>query len=261
VQISFQADDEALGDALAGATAHAAKWRAAHLVRALHLPLTLNVVLHRGNIVGVERIISLAEELGAHRLELANVQFYGWAFLNRKGLLPSRAQVQQAEAVAVAAQRRLRGRMEIVYVLPDYLGDRPKPCMNGWGRRYLTVNPVGEVLPCPTANEIPGMQFENVRQRSLSWIWTESAAFNRFRGTAWMPEPCRSCDQREKDFGGCRCQAALLTGDPANTDPACALSPYRGALSRELGPVEALVAPPVLIQRHNPVPHLAGDRP
>jgi pyrroloquinoline quinone biosynthesis protein E len=232
VQLSFQADEQALSDALAGTTAHAAKWRAAELVRSLHLPLTINVVLHRGNIDRVERIIGLAEELGARRLELANVQFYGWAFRNRTGLLPSREQVLRANLAAEAARERLRGQMEVVYVPPDYFGDRPKPCMNGWGRRYVTVNPVGNALPCPTAFEIPGIHFENVRQRSLSWIWAESAAFNRFRGTAWMPEPCRSCDRREIDFGGCRCQAALLTGDAAATDPACGLSPHRNALTR-----------------------------
>src|SRR5579884_1783117 len=126
----------------------------------------------------------------------------------------------------MAAAERLRGRMQVVYVLPDYLGDRPKPCMNGWGQHHLTVNPVGDVLPCPTAGVIAGLRFENVRRQSLRWIWEASDAFNRFRGTGWMPEPCRSCPERERDFGGCRCQAALLTGDAANTDPACGLSPY-----------------------------------
>jgi pyrroloquinoline quinone biosynthesis protein E len=230
VQLSFQADEEVLGNSLAGASAHAVKLSTARIVRTLRLPLTINIVLHRGNIDRIEQMIDLAEDLGAQRLELASVQFYGWAFRNRGSLLPTSEQVQRAGIAVTAAQERFGGRMEIVYVLPDYFGDRPKPCMNGWGRRYLTVNPVGEVLPCPTAGEIPGLRFENVRQRSLSWIWTESAAFNRFRGTAWMPEPCRSCDRREIDFGGCRCQAALLTGDAANTDPACALSPFRANL-------------------------------
>ena len=147
--------------------------------------------------------------MGAHRLELANVQFYGWAFRNRDGLLPSVAQVQRAEAIAAEAGARLKGRMTILYVRPDYYGDRPKACMSGWSRRYLTVDPVGDVLPCPTAREIPGLRFDNVRHRSLDRIWAESDAFNRFRGTGWMPEPCRSCDRREVDFGGCRCQAAF----------------------------------------------------
>jgi len=253
VQISFQADEEAGGDSLAGAAAHSIKWKAAELVRSLHLPLTVNVVLHRGNIDRVERIIELAGKLGAHRLELASVQFYGWAFRNLQSLLPSLTQVQRAENVVVAAHQRLRGQMEVIYVLPDHHGDRPKPCMNGWGRRYLTVNAMGEVLPCPTAYEILGMHFENVRQRSLSWIWAESAAFNRFRGTAWMREPCRSCDRRDIDFGGCRCQAALLTGDATNTDPACALAPHRAALLPVTG-LEQFVSPPTLIRRRNPEP-------
>ncbi len=238
VQISFQADEAVLGDALAGASTHAAKLTAARLVRTLGLPLTLNVVLHRGNIDRLADMVRLAEKLGARRLELASVQFYGWAFRNRGGLLPSRAQVQRAEAAALAARERLAGTMEVVYVLPDYFGDRPKPCMNGWGRRYLTVNPVGDVLPCPTAGEIAGLRFDNVRQRCLAWIWREAEAFNRFRGTAWLPEPCRGCDRREIDFGGCRCQAALLTGDAATADPACALSPARGMLLQVLETAE-----------------------
>jgi pyrroloquinoline quinone biosynthesis protein E len=231
VQISFQADEAAAADALAGAEAHERKLAAARLVKSVGWPLTVNVVLHRGNVDRAAHLVELAEELGADRLELANAQFYGWAFRNRAALLPTPAQAEAAGRVAAAAADRLRGRMEVVYVLPDYLGDRPKPCMHGWGRRLLTVNPAGDVLPCPTAGEIPGLRFENVRGASLSSIWAGSAAFNRFRGTDWMPEPCRSCDRKEIDFGGCRCQAALLTGDPANTDPACALSPHRSALA------------------------------
>jgi pyrroloquinoline quinone biosynthesis protein E len=206
---------------------------AARLVVELGLPLTLNVVLHRGNIDRIEALVALAEKLGAERLELANTQYYGWALANRESLLPSRIQAEQAQAAATAAAERLRGRMQVVYVLPDYLGDRPKPCMNGWGQRHLTVNPVGDVLPCPTAGVISGLQFENVRRRSLRWIWEQSEAFNRFRGTGWMREPCRSCPEREKDFGGCRCQAALLTGNADNTDPACGLSPYHEAVTAQ----------------------------
>jgi pyrroloquinoline quinone biosynthesis protein E len=227
VQISFQSDEAGLADAIAGAQAHTKKREAAQLARELGFPLTINVVLHRANIGHIEAIIALAEELDAQRLELANTQFLGWAFKNKEVLLPTGKQLEEAEKVAIAAQMRLRGKMEVLYILPDYYSDRPKPCMNGWGRRYLTVNPRGDVLPCQTAGEIPWLHFDNVREHSLSWIWTESEAFNRFRGTAWMPEPCRSCPRREIDFGGCRCQAFLLTGDAANTDPACSLSPYR----------------------------------
>jgi PqqA peptide cyclase len=226
VQISFQADEAPLADAIAGVSAHARKREAARLVRERGFPLTINVVLHRGNMERLEAMIALAEELGAQRLELANTQFYGWAFRNQAALLPTHAQLERAERIATAAKVRLRGQMELLNVLPDYYGDRPKPCMNGWGQRYLTVNPVGDVLPCPTASAIPSLRFDNVRQHPLSWIWRESAAFNRFRGFGWMPEPCRSCERRGLDFGGCRCQAALLTGDAGNTDPVCALSPH-----------------------------------
>jgi len=227
VQISFQSDEPVLADSIAGATAHRRKIDAAKLARASGFPLTINVVLHRFNIGRVDRIVALAQELGARRLELASAQYYGWAMSNRSLLLPDRLQVQEAAYAATAAQQRLKGVMDVLYVLPDYFGDRPKPCMNGWGQRYIAVNPLGDVLPCPTAGEIKSLRFPNVRDHGLEWIWTQSDAFTRFRGTAWMPEPCRTCDRREIDFGGCRCQAALLTGDPANTDPVCALSTER----------------------------------
>jgi pyrroloquinoline quinone biosynthesis protein E len=242
LQLSLQADEAVLADQIAGAPAHERKLAAAALVRAAGLPLSLNVVLHRANIGRLPAIIALAESLAATRIELANTQYYGWASANRAHLLPSREQVDEALAVAEAARARLAGRMEIFYVPPDYYESRPKPCLQGWGRRYLTVNPVGQVLPCPTAAHLPGMHFENVRERSLGLIWRESESFHRFRGTAWMPEPCRSCPQREIDFGGCRCQAALLTGDPAATDPVCTLSPRRpliDALLREPAPTGA----------------------
>jgi pyrroloquinoline quinone biosynthesis protein E len=249
VQLSFQADEAGPADAVAGATAHARKLEAARLVRRLGLPLTLNVVLHRGNVERVAELVALAEGLGAGRLELANVQFYGWAFRNRAGLLPDAAAVARAGRAAAAAADRLRGRMEVVFVPSDYHGGRPKPCMHGWGRRSLTVNPVGEVLPCPSAGAIPGLVFESVRRHPLRRIWEESEAFNRFRGTGWMREPCRSCPLREADFGGCRCQAALLTGDAANTDPACELSPHHGAVAAAraapgLVPLVMRAAPP-----------------
>jgi pyrroloquinoline quinone biosynthesis protein E len=239
VQISLQSDEAVVADRIAGVPAHAAKLRAARLVRELGLLLTINAVIHRHNIERVEEIIRLAEALGAHRLELANVQFYGWAYRNRDALLPDLGQVRRAEVIVAEAGVRLEGRMTILYVRPDYFDDRPKACMGGWGRRYLTLAPDGAVLPCPAAGAIPDLRFDNVRQRSLEWIWRESEAFNRFRGTGWMPAPCRSCDRREVDFGGCRCQAALLTGDAAATDPACSLSPYREILERIIGPARS----------------------
>jgi pyrroloquinoline quinone biosynthesis protein E len=225
VQLSFQSDDADLSDEIAGARAHQPKLDAATKIRAAGIPLSLNFVIHRRNIDRLPQMIELAEALGAERVELANVQFYGWSFLNRAALLPTRNQVIRAREIATAAKARLAGRIDIFYVLPDYYETRPKPCLNGWGQRYLTVNPIGDVLPCPTASSaIPDLRFENVRASALDWIWRESESFNRFRGTEWMPEPCRSCPQKEIDFGGCRCQAALLTGNAANTDPVCTLS-------------------------------------
>ena len=228
VQLSFQSDQPDLSDEIAGALAHQRKLDVAAKIRAAEIPLSLNFVIHRRNIDRLSQMIELAESLEAERVELANVQFYGWAFLNRAALLPTYDQVARAREVAIAAKARLAGTMEIFYVLPDYYESRPKPCLNGWGQRYLTVNPIGDVLPCPTASSsIPDLRFENVRARNLDWIWQESESFTRFRGTAWMPEPCRSCPQREIDFGGCRCQAALLTGNAATTDPVCEFSPNR----------------------------------
>lgn len=232
VQISFQSDQPALADRIAGAGAHSKKLEAARIARELGFPLTVNVVLHRGNIERVAQIISLAQGLGAERLELANTQYYGWAFRNRAGLLPTRTQIAQAALVVSAARRGLAGKLEILFVTPDYYSERPKPCMNGWGKRFLTVNPAGDVLPCPTAGEIKGLRFDNVRAKPLDWIWAQSEAFNRFRGTEWMPVPCRDCEFQNVDFGGCRCQAALITGRADVTDPACSLSPHRSELTR-----------------------------
>ena len=235
VQLSFQSDSTDLADEIAGARAHQHKLDAAAKIRAAGIPLSLNFVIHRRNIDRLPQMIELAESLSAERVELANVQFYGWAFLNRAALLPTREQVVRAREIATAAKARLVGKVDIFYVLPDYYETRPKPCLAGWGQRYLTVNAIGEVLPCPTASSaIPDLRFENVRTRELDWIWRESESFNRFRGTEWMPDPCRSCPQREIDFGGCRCQAALLTGNAANTDPVCDLSPNRASVDTVL---------------------------
>jgi pyrroloquinoline quinone biosynthesis protein E len=224
VQISIQADEPALSDRIAGTPSFERKIAAARLVKELGWPLTLNVVLHRHNIDRVARILGVAEDLGADRIELANTQYYGWAWRNRDALLPSTGQLERAEAAVRAARDRLKGQMEIIYVIPDYYSRYPKPCMGGWGRRQLTVVPNGDALPCPTAHALP-LPRASVREHSLAWIWERSPLFERFRGTDWMPEPCRSCDRREKDFGGCRCQAFELTGDAARTDPVCHLSP------------------------------------
>jgi pyrroloquinoline quinone biosynthesis protein E len=252
VQLSLQSDDAPLADQIGGRRSHAAKLEAALLIRELGWPLTLNVVLHRANIHRLPELIALAEELDADRLELANVQFYGWAHRNREALLPDVSALRQAAEYVAQARQRLKGKLRLDYVLPDALADRPKPCMEGWGRRYLTVNPQGDVLPCPTATCIESLRFDNVRQRPLHWIWEESDAFNRFRGTAWMPEPCRSCEWRHTDFGGCRCQAALLTGDATNTDPACEFSPHRSKLLGAFHRADAALSQQPLIYRRNP---------
>jgi pyrroloquinoline quinone biosynthesis protein E len=231
VQISIQAADPALSDYIAGTPSYDRKVAAARAVKALNFPLTLNVVLHRDNIDHISDIISLAEDLAADRLELANTQYYGWGLHNRAALLPTAEQLQQAEPVVRAAQAHLAGRMQIIYVIPDYYSPYPKPCLGGWGRHHLTVVPNGDVLPCQAAGQIPGLPVENVRRQSLAWIWEESPMFNRFRGFDWMPEPCRSCPRQAIDFGGCRCQAFQLTGDAAATDPVCQLAPHHALVA------------------------------
>ena len=224
VQISIQADEAAASDRIAGTPSFQRKIEAARMVKELDWPFTLNVVLHRQNIDRIEPILAWAEELAADRVELANTQYYGWAWRNRNALLPSREQLEQAETVVRAARERLKGHMEVIYVIPDYYSQYPKPCMGGWAKRQLTVTPNGDALPCPAAHALP-LPRANVREDSLEQIWTRAPVFERFRGTDWMPAPCRSCDRREIDFGGCRCQAFQLTGDAARTDPVCHLSP------------------------------------
>lgn len=253
VQISFQADESTLADEIAGTRAHLRKLEAAAIVREAGFPLSLNVVLHRRNIERLPAILALAESLGAQRLELANTQFYGWAWRNRSQLLPTREQVHTAFAIAQAAQVRLRGQIEIIYVLPDYFETRPKPCMQGWGQRYLTVNPHGEVLPCPNATSIPGLRFDNVKTQQLAAIWSNSESFNRFRGEEWMPLPCRECPERGNDFGGCRCQAALLTGNVNATDPVCSLSPHHAQLQAMVEAAEQATAIEPWHPRQNPM--------
>lgn len=235
VQLSVQ-DAEAEGAERIGGMkgAHARKAQAARLVREAGLPLTLNAVVHRQNLHNLAALVELALAWGAARLEVAHVQYYGWALLNRDALLPTREQLDAATAVVEAARAAHRGRLVIDYVVPDYHASRPKACMGGWGNRFLAVSPSGRVLPCHAAESITGMDFPNVRETSLREAWEDSPAFNRFRGTGWMPEPCRGCAHAERDWGGCRCQAFALTGDAANTDPACALSPHHGMLADAL---------------------------
>ncbi|HEY4276491.1 MAG TPA: pyrroloquinoline quinone biosynthesis protein PqqE [Rhizomicrobium sp.] len=225
VQLSFQDSGADIGERIGGYQgAHAKKLAAAKLVRDAGLPLTANFVVHRQNLHHLSEMLDMAVAIGAHRAEIANVQYYGWALKNRAALMPSRAQLDEMTVAVTAARKRLEGILVIDYVVPDYYAQRPKSCMGGWGRRFLNISPSGKVLPCHAAESITGMAFDNVRQRSLIDIWRESEAFNRFRGTDWMPEPCRSCDRKEIDWGGCRCQAFAITGDAAKTDPACGLS-------------------------------------
>ena len=228
VQVSLQDTDREASDRIAGTRAYDQKLEVARWVKELDLPLTLNVVLHRENLDRTESIIRLAEELRADRLELANAQYLGWALENRDALLPSRAQLDRARGAARAAKERLAGRMELLFVLPDYYADRPKACMNGWGERYLLVSPEGKALPCHLAHTLPGLEFENVKDRPLAEIWRDSPAMQAFRGESWMSPTCRSCDRRSIDFGGCRCQAFHVTGDATATDPVCSLSPDHG---------------------------------
>ncbi|MER6949773.1 pyrroloquinoline quinone biosynthesis protein PqqE [Nonomuraea sp. NPDC000554] len=222
VQLSVQAATVGESDRIAGRRSFARKERAAALVTARGLPLGLNVVLHRENLDAVGEIIELGLSWGVERIELANTQFYGWGLVNRSALLPTREQLARAEAVV--QKYREKTDVELIWVIPDYFDGMPKPCMGGWGAISLTVAPDGRVLPCPAAYDLP-LDLPNVRDHALSWIWERSAAFDAYRGTSWMGEPCRSCPRREVDFGGCRCQAYALTGDPTRTDPACALSP------------------------------------
>jgi len=223
VQLSLQDALPSESDRIAGTSCFEQKLAIAHATRELGLPLVLNVVLHRHNLGRVREIIALARELDAERLELANTQYHGWALENRAALLPSRAQLDAA--ARIVQEERGKPGPEILYVLPDYFGDRPKPCMGGWGSKNIVVAPDGLVLPCQAAASLPGLEFWRASEHDLAACWSDAPGMNAYRGEAWMPEPCRSCEHRSSDFGGCRCQAFHLTGNAAATDPACPLSP------------------------------------
>ena len=225
IQLSFQDSTRELNDFLSSTRTFELKLKVAKLIKAHDYPMVLNVVLHRLNIDHVGQILEMAEALGAEYVELANTQYYGWGHLNRDRLLPTREQLSRAEEVVERFRARVGARIRVFFVVPDYFETRPKACMNGWGSIFLTITPDGTALPCHAARMLPGLAFPNVRDADLSAIWYDSEGFNRYRGDAWMQEPCRSCPEKVKDFGGCRCQAYLLTGDPASTDPVCDLSP------------------------------------
>lgn len=233
IQISFQAADEEVNNLLAGSKkAFAHKLEMARAVKKHGYPMVLNFVTHRHNIDNIEQIIRLCIELEADFVELATCQFYGWAELNRAGLLPSKEQLVRAERITNEWRDKLAAEnhpCKLIFVTPDYYEERPKACMNGWGNLFLDITPDGTALPCHSARQLP-VEFPNVREHSIEHIWRHSFGFNKFRGYDWMPEPCRSCDEKERDFGGCRCQAFMLTGDAANADPVCSKSAHHGKI-------------------------------
>ena len=232
IQLSVQASRPELTDALVGARAHAGKMEAARLIKKHGFPMVLNVPVFKQNIGEIDAMIAWAAELGIEYIEFANIQYYNWALMNRDELMPTLAQVREAEAVVNRWRQKLGNTMTIYFVIPDYYEGRPKACMNGWGAIHLTVAPDGVAMPCQEARVIPGLQFDSVREKPLAWIWHESSLFRKYRGLDWLPEPCSSCSEKEKDFGGCRCQAFLLTGDAGNTDPACSRSPHHGVVKQ-----------------------------
>jgi len=226
IQLSFQDSTRKMNDFLSSTRTFDLKSQVAALIKRYDYPMVLNVVLHRHNIDHVGQILDMAQQMGAEYVELANTQYYGWAWLNRAQLMPSREQVRRAEEVTNGFRKRVGDRMKVYFVVPDYFERRPKACMNGLGSVFLTVAPDGIALPCHAARMLPGLTLPSVREASVGWIWYDSPGFNHFRGDAWMKEPCRSCPEKGRDFGGCRCQAYLLTGDAANADPVCDLSPH-----------------------------------
>jgi pyrroloquinoline quinone biosynthesis protein E len=245
IQLSFQDSTRQMNDFLSSTRTFELKSKVAALIKQYDYPMVLNVVLHRLNIDHVEEILEMAQRMGADYVELANTQFYGWAWHNREQLMPSRAQVERAEEVTRRYRERTEaGRaMRIFFVVPDYFERRPKPCMNGMGSIFLTVTPDGTALPCHAARMLPGLSFPNVKSASIEHIWFESQAFNHFRGYDWMQEPCRSCPEKTRDFGGCRCQAYLLTGDAANADPVCDLSPHHHLVTEATARADQVRAP------------------
>jgi PqqA peptide cyclase len=247
IQLSFQDSHEGAANWIAGAKAHAHKIDLSRIIRHHKIAFTVNLVIHRQNIDHLEEMIAFIEQLAPERMEIAHTQYYGWALKNRAALLPTRVQLEKAVEAVSAAEQRLTGRIRVDFVVPDYYARFPKACMGGWGRRLMLINPSGKVLPCHAAEVIPSLTFENVREQTLASIWRDSASFQRFRGEEWMPEPCRSCDRRAEDFGGCRCQALLLAGDATATDPACSLAPAHHIVESALAEVNsgAAISQPV----------------
>jgi len=262
IQLSFQGANQDTAEEISGTKSHAQKLRVLDWLKEVRVAVTLNFVIHRRNIDQIEEMLKIAESSSATRIEFANVQYYGWGFANRDSLLPTRAQLDRSLATIKAAEERLRGKIRIESVVPDYYAKYPKPCMGGWGRKLILITPSGEALPCHAARIIPGLQFANVKDQNLTEIWRSNEAFQKFRGESWMQDPCKTCDRREIDFGGCRCQALLLTGDAAATDPVCTLSPNRPKIDAVLTTINSEVvgaglAPPSI--RRGTQPSVAAD--
>ena len=239
VQLSFQDSTRELNDFLSHTKTFQLKQEVGETIKALGWPMVMNVVIHRLNIDHIDRIIAMADALGAEYLELANSQYYSWAHLNRDHLLPTGEQIRRAEAVTDAWRAKVADRMKLFFVAPDYHEGKPKKCMNGWGNVFLTVTPDGTALPCHTAKMLPGLAFPNVREHDVRHIWFDSEGFNRYRGTGWMKGACVTCPDKEKDLGGCRCQAFLLAGDPAATDPVCPKSAHHGVVQAAVAAADA----------------------
>lgn len=240
IQLSFQDSTREMNDFLSSTKTFDLKNRVAALIKQYDYPMVLNCVLHRYNIDHVQQILEMAERMGAEYVELANTQFYSWAYLNRRQLLPTLEQIQHAEAVTDAFRARVKDKMRLLFVMPDYHSNRPKKCTNGWGNLFITVQADGTLLPCHVAGMLPGIRFPNVREDALEWAWYDSPGFNRFRGDGWMKQPCRSCPEKHIDLGGCRCQAYMLTGDAANADPVCDKSEYHHLIADEVAQARAL---------------------
>jgi pyrroloquinoline quinone biosynthesis protein E len=249
IQLSFQDSTREMNDFLSSTRTFELKSRVAKLIQQYDYPMVLNVVLHRMNIDHTWEILEMAEAMGAEYVELANTQYYGWALVNRDRLLPTREQLQRAEDATNRFRERVGNKMKIYFVVPDYYSDRPKACMNGWGSVFITVQADGTVLPCHEARMLPGLTFPNAKDRDMKWIWYDSPGFNAFRGDAWMKEPCRTCPEKVKDFGGCRCQAFMLTGDAANADPVCSLSPHHHIVTEAVEKAQepAVTTQPIVI--------------
>jgi len=241
-QLSFQGAHEEIAQEISGTKAHAQKLRVLEWLKRHRVAVTLNFVIHRRNIDQLSEMLALAETSSASRVEFANVQYYGWAFANRDSLLPTREQLSQSIDFLKKAQERLAGKIKVEYVVPDYYAKYPKPCMGGWGRKLMLITPSGDALPCHAARVIPGLSFDNVKDRALREIWRESDAFQKFRGESWMQEPCKTCDRRALDFGGCRCQSLLLAADATATDPVCSLSPQRSKVDAILNEINSVGA-------------------